>query len=407
MQYHWELLTSEEEDLIARGIMEGGVHGGPFHLMLSPTDRCNFDCFFCTARGDGKSELSWETLRGVLESGVEMGLKSIGLTGGGEPLIHRHLGQLMDFLEEHEIRVYALVTNGTALTQPLAERFARRGIRWITVSLNETTAETHTEMNRSSPLLYTRAVEGIQNAVRALHSVDGEVRVQVFIWKHNFRRLLAMIEEALVLGPDIVLVNSLYHWPGEVRLDASEREELRALLSEAMGRWAPRLEFRLSDEGLQEFAAAELHRHHPQAFEQMDITHTDRRVEYCCIPWYAPMITANGDVFPCCNMIGEGSPVLGNVNDQTLREIWLGERYREFRETWRQMLLAEGDTRLMDPHRARCLSPLCFSRSACQLNYYLAPSRFYRRIDAWAEDGPRRAYRRRWRWSLRRWLRRG
>jgi len=53
--------------------------------------------------------------------------------------------------------------------------------------------------------------------------------------------------------------------------------------------------------------------------------------QYCEYPWTSMTVMANGDVVPCtqdydCEM------KLGNVKDNTLREIWNGKEYRDLRE---------------------------------------------------------------------------
>jgi radical SAM protein with 4Fe4S-binding SPASM domain len=44
----------------------------------------------------------------------------------------------------------------------------------------------------------------------------------------------------------------------------------------------------------------------------------------CPYPFYNLVVKSNGDVVPCC-VAWEKSLVIGNVKDQTLREIWKGE----------------------------------------------------------------------------------
>jgi len=55
----------------------------------------------------------------------------------------------------------------------------------------------------------------------------------------------------------------------------------------------------------------------------------------CRRPWTLMYFTAHGKALPCCiapfSMRGYASFTLGDATQQTLREIWNGERYREFR----------------------------------------------------------------------------
>ena len=55
----------------------------------------------------------------------------------------------------------------------------------------------------------------------------------------------------------------------------------------------------------------------------------------CRRPWTLMYITAHGRALPCCiapfSMRGYDAFTLGDATTQTLREIWNGERYQEFR----------------------------------------------------------------------------
>jgi radical SAM protein with 4Fe4S-binding SPASM domain len=56
----------------------------------------------------------------------------------------------------------------------------------------------------------------------------------------------------------------------------------------------------------------------------------------CRRPWTVMYITANGRALPCCiapfSQHGYENYTLGDAMQRTLREIWSGEAYRDFRE---------------------------------------------------------------------------
>ena len=52
--------------------------------------------------------------------------------------------------------------------------------------------------------------------------------------------------------------------------------------------------------------------------------------QYCEYPWTSLSVMADGSVVPCTQDY-DVEMVLGNVREQTLEEIWNGEKYREFR----------------------------------------------------------------------------
>ena len=53
--------------------------------------------------------------------------------------------------------------------------------------------------------------------------------------------------------------------------------------------------------------------------------------QYCEYPWTSTTIMAEGNVVPC-TQISNNEIVLGNVNRDTLEEIWNGESYKELRK---------------------------------------------------------------------------
>ena len=53
--------------------------------------------------------------------------------------------------------------------------------------------------------------------------------------------------------------------------------------------------------------------------------------QYCEYPWTSSTIMAEGNVVPC-TQISNNEIVLGNVNNNSLEEIWNGEKYQELRK---------------------------------------------------------------------------
>jgi radical SAM protein with 4Fe4S-binding SPASM domain len=46
--------------------------------------------------------------------------------------------------------------------------------------------------------------------------------------------------------------------------------------------------------------------------------------------WHSCVITWDGNIVPCC-FDKDAKYTMGNINEQSFREIWNGERYQEFR----------------------------------------------------------------------------
>lgn len=57
------------------------------------------------------------------------------------------------------------------------------------------------------------------------------------------------------------------------------------------------------------------------------------KTEPCINPWLSVSIQSNGNVVPCCFCFGDDN-ILGNIEKQTLMEIWHGEEVKKLRETF-------------------------------------------------------------------------
>ncbi len=55
----------------------------------------------------------------------------------------------------------------------------------------------------------------------------------------------------------------------------------------------------------------------------------ERFPHFCSMATNYVKIEPNGEVYPCCR--GPRELLMGNVNEQSMAEIWNGEQYREFR----------------------------------------------------------------------------
>ncbi len=108
-------------------------------LRISITDRCNFRCAFCMPEGEDyeffprEELLSFEEIAKFVKAILPLGIKKIRLTGG-EPLLRRHLENLISMLSELGVEDISLTTNGFLLKEK-AEVLKSAGLRRVTVSL--------------------------------------------------------------------------------------------------------------------------------------------------------------------------------------------------------------------------------------------------------------------------------
>jgi MoaA/NifB/PqqE/SkfB family radical SAM enzyme len=103
---------------------KGGDGFVPGIIIISVTSRCNFtchDCFNSSFRGD--EDLSADVLDRVLFEAGSMGTGIVALSGE-EPLMRK---DLFDIIERHPKLYFQLFTNGSLITESVAERIANLG----------------------------------------------------------------------------------------------------------------------------------------------------------------------------------------------------------------------------------------------------------------------------------------
>lgn len=115
-------------------VMEKLVQGVvlPFHVSLSPTNLCNRRCHFCSC-ADRKvtDQFSLDSIQELYKVLSYCGTRAITITGGGEPLLHRQINEIIMSCPFE----MGLVTNGDALER--LELPALNRLTWMRVSCGD------------------------------------------------------------------------------------------------------------------------------------------------------------------------------------------------------------------------------------------------------------------------------
>lgn len=137
------------------------------YLRISVTDRCDLRCRYCMAEQmtflPRTALLALEEIAIIAERFIARGVTKIRLSGG-EPLVRRDVGELVDRLGGHlgnGLDELTMTTNGTRLADH-AQRLVTAGMRRVNVSLDSLDPETFRFITRHGDV--AQVIAGIRAA---------------------------------------------------------------------------------------------------------------------------------------------------------------------------------------------------------------------------------------------------
>jgi MoaA/NifB/PqqE/SkfB family radical SAM enzyme len=111
----------------------------PKALLISPTMRCNLNCFGCYAgEYSREEELETETIHRILSEAEEMGIHIVVVLGG-EPFLRE---DLLEIYQGHPRMIFHVFTHGGFLNEAMVEKIARLGNVSPAISLEGREEET-------------------------------------------------------------------------------------------------------------------------------------------------------------------------------------------------------------------------------------------------------------------------
>lgn len=340
----------------------------PNHIWIEPTNRCNARCRHCRHYyADFGADMS-EGVYARIENAVLDGVRSVHLTGYGEPLMAPLFDRMLDACLSRGMSV-AFITNGILLRDDRrVARLVRQNV-YIALSIEGAHAETH-EFLRP----YVKWAGMLETLKCLKRNADAAGREKRFTLSFNFTVLKKSVGDL----PNLVLLaakygaasinpqplmgseSGLYDLRGQSLAEAPEiltepltkalrlaakhhiqlgiapvfREMLLAASSGVAGR--PRLGLARGVRRLLSKAALAwnyLRQRGPrQALTKLVFgfgpqAKTGKR--YCLMPWRDAYFAADGTVFSCCAM----GDCMGDLNREVWLDIWNGPLYRNLRRT--------------------------------------------------------------------------
>jgi sulfatase maturation enzyme AslB (radical SAM superfamily) len=248
----------------------------PEIVQIESTNICNAKCVFCPRDEMQRRQgiMTVDLFRKIVDECAELGITHIRMHNYGEAFMDRKLVEKVKYAKDKGIKEVGMISNGSLITEPVARGMIDGGLDAINISVDAAGKEVF-EATRIG-LNYDKVIANIERLIR-LRAESGKRRPKLilsFVRQNNSADEQAFIEHWRSIA-DKIHITDLHNWAGTLNKESD--------------------------------------------------------VNYPCYrPWLTFTVLWDGRVSLCCADF-DGRTILGNLNTQTIAEVWNGEMYRQVR----------------------------------------------------------------------------
>lgn len=319
-----------------------GKRVSPDKVLIYPTNKCNLKCPFCFQRlkpYDYSKDLNQNRWIELTKELCEMGVNTIQISGGGEPMmIPDTTLKMMETVKENGV-TGRIVNNGTLWKEEDVKEVAEMGWDNVIFSVDGATPEVNDK---------SRGVNGtFQEIVKNIKLFDHYKKIlkkdipflefSTVVSKINFFQLGEIIKLAHNLNVCNITFEPVFvSNPSVEKLKVSQKER-----DFIMGK-VPEWKILASSLGISTnldvlFGIREIEKTGELKEKILEISKVEAQHPFlripCFEPWIWPKIEADGRVGPCSTIfLSDFCKKEVSVRERSFEDVWYGEEFNAFRE---------------------------------------------------------------------------
>ena len=210
--------------------LEDGTTTSPIYVRIKPTNKCNHDCWWCIY-SDSYRKKKYEEKRKMIKLETKMhknmaesdsiprnkmieilsslktiGTKAITYSGGGEPLMYKHILEIMEKTLEYNINL-SIITNGELLKGDKAKILS--SAKWVRISMdysNDTEMISSRGVKKGS---FDRVMSNIEN-FSSIKNRDCDLTINYVVHKGNYNSLVKVAKDLKKIGVNNIRFSPVY-----------------------------------------------------------------------------------------------------------------------------------------------------------------------------------------------------
>ena len=304
--------------------IKDGIATAPISVRLVLSDLCNQNCHFCTFRMEnsftntmfkGTDKNGFETYNPkrflhetkaleVIDDLVSMGVKSLELTGGGEPTVHPKHIQIITKAINSGLDL-GLITNGVLMKPELAEILTKAS--WCRFSIDAGNPETYSRIRCVPSKTYDKVMENIKILAEARNSTNSSLVIgtSFIVTDENYEELFDCAKIVSKLGVDYLRVGYYRTDEGFV---AGDYDKVTSQLNKAQEAFNTD-NFKVLDG-------------YTESSKNMD---SAPDYSFCSYQYVNTWIAADYNVYRCCVTSYDESGLLGSIREQSFKQLWFSD----------------------------------------------------------------------------------
>lgn len=280
----------------------GVVNGLPLSITIEPTTACNLGCPECPSglkqftRAEGN--LKTDFYKKIIDE-VKQHAFYLNFYFQGEPYINPNFLEMVSYANAKKIYT-ATSTNAHFLTPQKAEETVKSGLSRLTISIDGTTQETYESYRKGGDL--NKVLEGAKNIIEAKKKLNSKTPYVIF--------------QFLVVQPN------------EHQIEDAKKLSTQMGVDEIRFKTAQVYDYKNGNPLIPTIEKYARYKKQSDGIYRLK----NKLLNECWRIWSSCVITWDGKIVPCC-FDKDAKHQLGDLKENTLKQIWLNKNYTEFRKT--------------------------------------------------------------------------